>query len=145
MDCLKPFENRVHHLGFSRQSTTRVFHDRVPPTKTKEKLRYDCFDPTNCNFKNRDSSLDTNIKCLNDKHHVNARDIRMSVPPTKIKAKLRYDCFNPNYNFKKRDSSLDTCIKHLNDKHHVNARDIKTNVEERDRYLPVSLICYIFH
>ena len=45
MDCLKPFENRVHHLGFSRQSTTRVFHDRVPPTKTKEKLRYDCFDP----------------------------------------------------------------------------------------------------
>ena len=78
MDCLKPFENRVHHLGFSRQSTTRVFHDRVPLTKTKEKLRYDCFDP-NCNFKNRDSSLDTNIKRLNDKHHVNARDIKTNV------------------------------------------------------------------
>ena len=55
-----------------------VFEDRVPPTKTKAKLRYDCFDP-NCNFKNRDSSLDTNIKHLNDKHHVNARDIKMSV------------------------------------------------------------------
>ena len=36
------------------------------------KPRYDHFDP-NCNFKNRDSSLDTYMKHLNDKHHVNTK------------------------------------------------------------------------
>ena len=36
------------------------------------KPRYDRFDP-NCNFKNRDSSLNTHVKHLNDEHHVNTK------------------------------------------------------------------------
>ena len=54
---------------------------RLHPQKQKLRLgmiaRYDCFD-SNCKFKNRDSSLDTYIKHLNDTHHINIRDIKMN-------------------------------------------------------------------
>ena len=54
-----------------------VLPNRAPPTKTKAKIKYDCFD-SDCKFKNRDSSLDTYIKHLNDAHHVNIRDTKMN-------------------------------------------------------------------
>ena len=49
-----------------------VSSEKAPPTKVKAKVRYNCFDP-NCNFKNRDSPLDTYVKHLNDKHNINMR------------------------------------------------------------------------
>ena len=51
--------------------------EKAPPTKVKAKVRYNCFDP-NCNFKNRDSPLDTYVKHLNDKHNINIRDTKMN-------------------------------------------------------------------